>query len=309
METVSTDIAAAQRRLADLRAQLDREADRARTRRTVMVVVGIVLVLIVLGYLWWVKTQLDRVDAQTVVQLTVQQVEPYMQESPEQLATLLREQAPTVMRHAEQAMLQAPEMLAEQGKRLLVERMDRELANLQEGLYNELRDALDRVEQQAEAEGIDLNNPEQIQQQVPEIASRLVDEMENAIDNVYQDYQEIADRFVNHLDHLAEGTNLDQRERIQRQLIISFLAMMQKTIQTGETGVVGDLPRFRFQFIPRAQAGETGGEGDTAVEMGRPSRGAKPPDGGAGGAEDAAGERRRPGGPAGEGGAGRSANP
>lgn len=262
MDTVpANDYSAAQQRLATLRAELDREVARARTRRTVMIVVGIVLLLIVIVYLWFIWSVVkEYLYAETLVDLTQQQVQPYMEEGPQNLATMLREQAPTVMDHAERYALQAPEMIGNQARELILQRMHGQLETLENDFYEQVRTTLiDRVEQHAQEAGVDLNDPQQIEREIPALAERIGDAMEGHVERVYGDYQRVADQFIDHLHYLARGEELSREDRIHRQLVISFLAMMQKSLEERDFGL--ETPRFRLQMLGGGLGGLGGGQG------------------------------------------------
>jgi hypothetical protein len=85
----------------------------------------------------------------------------------------------------------------------------------------------------AAASGRNVDDPKEVDALMKEIAVVLRQEMQTVVEQFYSDYSQQATDLTQYLNLLAEGQNLDQRQMMQRDIIIHFMALIHNYQQHG----------------------------------------------------------------------------
>lgn len=201
-----------------------------KRRKTLLTIGGLLLGLFTaayLGFAWWQIN--SKLDAPTVVAMAEQQAAPYLNQPATAWAAHLEDQAPALVDQAAAAALLAPEQLSEQVLSYVDGAIDEKLPELEKG-FGELIEKL--VDQAAEASSAEFKKGEFDQDEAAELVDRVAvqfgDSLQGEVDKLYGRYTEVSSGMIDQLDELAGGTNLTEKQALHRELITSFLALLQK---------------------------------------------------------------------------------
>ena len=219
-------ITALEQRLADV-------VHKTARRTRLLLIGGVVLALATAGYLgfaWW---QIDeQLDAPTVVALAEQQAEPLLNRPATAWAEQLEDQAPALVDTAADAALAAPAQLSEQLLGYVDTTVDERMPEL-EKQFGELIGTL--VDRAADAMEGEFTKGEMTDAQAEELVTAVADQFDASlreqVDTLYNRYTAVSGGMIDRLDHLAAGEDLTEKDELHRQLITSFLALLQR-VQT-----------------------------------------------------------------------------
>ncbi len=230
MSTDAQNLAQLEKRLAELKAELDRQRRSLSAKQNTVMVILILLVVGIAGYLWFITHKLDQhLDADTVVTLAVEQARPQIKAQISSLALQAKEKRTDVVS-------KASEFLRNDAPNLV---FDRAMDSLQ-GLYsNELLKAEKQINEVIDAgvitaketlkeRGVDLSKPEEFDKSAEKVAEIFAKESESRINDFYKKYTERSESFISILDRLGEGKGLNKREEHYRDLITGVLAVIKK---------------------------------------------------------------------------------
>jgi len=219
----AADLAGLEQRVNDLVASTAR-------RRTLLTVGGLLLSFFTaayLGFAWWQVN--SKLDAPTVVAMAETQVAPLLNQPATAWASQLEEQAPALVDQAAAAALLAPEQLSEQVLSYVDGVIDEKMPELEQG-FGELIERL--VDQAAEVSSAEFKKGEFDQAHAAELVDRVAaqfgDSLQGEIDKLYGRYTDVSSGMIDQLDELADGANLSEKQTLHRELITSFLALLQK---------------------------------------------------------------------------------
>jgi hypothetical protein len=153
---------------------------------------------------------------------------PYLDQGPQALADELRKRAPDVMNRGEQMMLSAPDELTARGKAYLTEQLRTQLPAVEAKLFEAVRGVLVAAREKAGEAGVDPNDPRQLEAITQNLTASLGQQMDAVVNKVYQDYARMGDDFLMYLQRLATASDLDRREQLHRQAVISGLAVLER---------------------------------------------------------------------------------
>lgn len=215
--------------LVSAETQLRDAVASAKKRRTLTLVAMIVFCLILAGYLGFAYSQIAKVDAATVMALAETQADPYLNQSAASWSEQLKDRAPGVVDQAGEAALSMPAMFTERVVSYAESKAEAEMPAL-EKQFNEL---ITRLLDEAEA-AIKSEYPDgQIDEQRAEaFLTRVADQfgasLDGEIDKLYLRYAEVSDELINALDELAHGEDLTKTQQLHRELLESFLTLIQR---------------------------------------------------------------------------------
>ena len=235
MDNALPHTAASAANLAELARRVDGLAASAARRRKLITVGGVLLALLTAGYLgfaWW---QIDRtLRADTVVAMAEQQAAPYLNQPATAWASQLEAQAPALMDAAGAAALDAPTQLSQQVLGYVESAIDEQMPQLEED-FGTLISRL--VEQADEAAGAEFKKGEFDEAQAAELLDRVAAQfgssLQGEVDKIYGRYTDVSAGLIGQLDRLAQGQGLSEKERLHRDLITSFLALLQRAPRGG----------------------------------------------------------------------------
>ena len=216
--------------LAALERRLDELVDKTARRKTMLIVGGVILALVTaayLGYAWYrINSELD---APTVVAIAEQQAAPLLNQPATQWAQQLEDQAPALVDSAAEAALQAPAQLSAQLLEYVESAADERLPDLEEQFSDLVTSFVDQAADATEGEFTQGEmTDEQAQELVTAVADQFDESLREQIDTLYAEYTGVSGELIDRLNTLAVGENLSEKEQLHRDLITSFLALLQR---------------------------------------------------------------------------------
>ena len=234
-----SDMRQAEERLQALRRELDEAVQTAAKRRRLLTLIMACLAVLMAGYLTFAYMEIAKVDADTVVVLAEQQAAPILDRSAAVWAEDLKAQAPAVIDQAGEAALTIPAALSTQLEQLIDRKIEEEMPKL-EMQFKELVAALlveiDRHAQEGMSDG-ELSD-EEAKALLTLVADQFAESTNREIDKVYMRYVDISSEMLAYLELLATGGDLlTEEQQLHRDILLSFLALMEK-VQANDTSPV-----------------------------------------------------------------------
>jgi hypothetical protein len=215
--------------LRSLAGRVDVLADAAKRRQWITGLVLGGLLLGTAGYLGWLyRTVTEFADPEVIVELASAQIEPRIDEQVDSVGEQLRAQAPALLDQAEKIVLDAPPQVSLEAQRYLGSQLDTHIKTLEEQTYDLVSGMLKESLARAKAEGIDLNDDDQVDKLVAEAAPLAREEFRRVIRKVHGEYAEGADNIASYLDRLTSGAPLSVLEERQRDVLITGLSLIEK---------------------------------------------------------------------------------
>jgi hypothetical protein len=216
-------------RVDALASRIESMAARAERRSwTTLAVVG-VLVLGMLAYLRYLHGTIEQfADPPVLVELASSAVEPQLDAELNTLGENLTAQAPEAIAAVEKMVLDSPPQLVAEGRRMLVSTFDSQLAELEKQGQQSIQGMLATAFQQAAEQGIDLNDPAQVDRLVDDAIPLVRKELTAKVRELYQEYADGSASIGEFIDRLATANDLSPLEKQQREVLITGLALIQK---------------------------------------------------------------------------------
>lgn len=229
-----SNLTAAQR-LQQIQNEVAQWNASAKRRRTIGTIVLIILVVGTAAYLGFAYARFSDVRPAEVIALAEDQLQPVLNVSEEDLSKQFQSAAPSVIAKVESSVLEMPAMIERRFYEHLDTQMDAQLPELEQQLSANFKESLKTAREHAIASGRNVDDPKKVQALMSEIAVLLRQEMQKVVENFHNDYASQASDLTHYLTLLAEGQNLDQRQQIQRDVLIHFFALMDKYQQADGT--------------------------------------------------------------------------
>jgi hypothetical protein len=220
--------------LSAAEAKLRDAVQAAGKRRSLLTVVMVILCLVLAAYLGFAYWQISKVDADTVIVLAEQQVDPYLNQPASAWAQQLEDRAPDVIEQAGVAALEVPAMFSDRVVSYAEGKAEAELPELEKQFKEALSGLLDQVDETIRAEYPDGQIPDaEAEQMIDRVAEQFASSLEGEIDKIYQRYGEISGDMIGYLDELGQNQDLTETQKLHRQLLESFLALLQRVQARG----------------------------------------------------------------------------
>lgn len=230
MSTETQNLAQLEKRLAELKAELERQRRALAVKQTAIFSIVALLVIVVAGYLFIVSRKLnDLLNAETLVQLAVEKVEPQIKTQISSLALQAKENRKILISQASDFIKnQAPDMIFDTALNSLSQLYSRQLEDAERQI-NEVIDAgVITAKETLKSRGVDLSKPEEFDKSAEKVAEVFAGESEARINDFYKKYTERSEAFTAILDRLGEGKGLNRREAHYRELITIVLATVKR---------------------------------------------------------------------------------
>jgi len=226
-------------------------ADAAQRRQWITGLVLGGLLLGMGGYLAWLyRTVTEFADPEVIVELASSQIEPRIDEQVGSVSEQLRAQAPALLDQAEKAVLDAPPQMSREAQRYLVSQFETHIKTLEEQTYDLVSGMLKESLARAKAEGIDLENDDQVDKLVKEAAPLAREEFRRVIRKVHGEYAEGADNIASYIDRLTSGAPLSALEERQRDVLVTGLSLIEKLESDPSRAPVRNLLEGRMPTEP-----------------------------------------------------------
>jgi hypothetical protein len=239
MTTPASNLSQLEKRLAELKAELERQRRSLSVKQTTFTIIIVLLVVIVAGYLTVVNRMISaELNADSLVQLAVNQAEPQIREQIGTLAVQAKENRHMLIGQASSFLKnQAPDMVFDMAMTSLQAIYAQQLADAEKQINDVIDAGVITAKETLKTRGVDLSNPEEFDKSAEQVAEIFAAESEARINDFYKKYSERSESFVAILDRLGEGKDLNAREAHYRELITSILAMLKRWSDESDKGV------------------------------------------------------------------------
>ncbi len=220
--------ASTQELLAGVCEDLEREQNTAARRAKVWIGAQCLLIVFVMGYMSWISGALNSMDAESLTRMVAVQIED---EIPRVRATLrdrALELAPQLTDHAQDLFLQIPTRLRETIESQLLAESDKIIAKFEDELNAGLSAIIDERIEAVQAAYPDLPPEEQLDNVVSGVSGLFRDTVIEALDELYIDYAGTIQKLNAHLLHLQRSDELTETERIDKELLETWMILVAK---------------------------------------------------------------------------------
>ena len=223
---------AAPAELSTLERKLDDAVSTAKKRRTTLTVVFIVLALVLCGYLGYAWYKISEVDPELVVGVVEAKAQPYLNRPADQWAADLKQQAPNLIDQAGQALLDVPAAMSEQVTGYVQSTVDQQMPEIEKQLREVMTGLLDEMQAAINTDFSDGQiSDAEAKQELTMIAEQFDESLNAQLDQVFARYGSITGDMIDHLDKLASKQDLSESESLHREILVNFLALLKKTQQ------------------------------------------------------------------------------
>jgi hypothetical protein len=230
MTTESQNLAQLEKRLAELKAELDRQRRSLAAKQTTIAIVLVILVVGVAGYLTFISRELNKyLDAETLVTLAVEEARPQIKSQISALALQAKEsRADVVARASGYLKNDLPELVFTQALSSLQGVYTNELDKAEKQINDVIDAGVVTAKETLKERGVDLTKPAEFDKNAEKVAEIFAKESENRINDFYKKYTERSESFIAILDRLGENKGLNKREQHYRDVITGVLAVIKK---------------------------------------------------------------------------------
>ncbi len=218
-------------RINDVRQDVDALLAATTRRNNTMRVILIIACVAMVGYLWFIYSQLQDVDANMVASLAEAKITSEIENGSQKLSAMLVDNAPEWFDRAEEEARKAPAMLVKHGRDMLNKEIDRASPEIEEEMISKMIELIDKLADKFEETAEGSIGDAEFQQLMEAVGDQFAKETLNMIDQFHGKFQENAKPIVAHLDTLAGDKGLDDREKHYRDIIIALLEVIEKHLQ------------------------------------------------------------------------------
>lgn len=201
----------------------------AKKRRTLTTVAMVILCLVLAAYLGFAYVQIAKVDAATVVQLAETQADPYLNQSAAEWAEQLKSRAPGVVDQAGEAALDMPAAFTQRIVDYAQTKAESELPQLEVKFKELIAELLENADATIRAKYPSGKIPDaEAEQVLTRVADQFGESLEGQAQAIYDRYAELSAEMIASLDELGRNENLGKTQQLHRQLLESFLTLLQR---------------------------------------------------------------------------------
>jgi hypothetical protein len=229
MSDQNQDMAAVLQRLQSFQTKMDAALSQAQSRRNTMLVLMIIVIIAMACYLTFAFKQIKQVDASTAVYLMEAKAQAYLDQSAPELTERLKEQAPEVIGRVEKQMLAMPQAIGTQARQFVIQKVTEHVPGLEASLQKALSDAIQEAHKKHAATGAAVSD-EEMRQIFDQMAVTYGQRLREMVETLHKEYVTNSKELLDHMRVLADSEDslLNQREKLQRDLVIAVLALLEK---------------------------------------------------------------------------------
>lgn len=214
--------------LAGVREDLEHEQNSAARRAKVWIGAQCLLIVFVMGYMSWISGALKSMDAESITRLVAMQIEDEIPRMRTALRDHALELAPQLTDHAQDLFLQIPTRLRETIENQLLAESDKVIAKFENELNAGLTAIIDERIAVVQAAYPDLSPEEQLDSVVAGVSGLFRDTVIEAVDELYIEYAGTVQKLNAHLLHLQRSDELTETERIDKELLETWMILVHK---------------------------------------------------------------------------------
>ncbi len=235
----NNDTSATEKRLAELEAQLDKTLAQTRQKAMILRIVAVLAVGLMGFYFYYAHKQIEQFDTEAVADILQHRLTEALPDASRQISASLKSQAPSVVADAEARLLQVPhELIGIQLKGYLQHHVAEQIRVVEDEFYATVKAQIDNIKTTHLS-----NRPQPLDEKetialLDQVLATYGQQASIVLDNVYHDYANQADALIGYMHKLASNQSLSRREQLHRDLLQTFLALMDK--HRGEGGLKWD---------------------------------------------------------------------
>jgi hypothetical protein len=210
----------------------------ATRRRAIGSILLTLLVFATAAYLGFAYLRFSEVRPAEVIALAEEQLQPVIGVPESELTQQFVNAAPNVVGKLEASVVEMPAMIERRFYEHLNTELDTQLPEVEQQLAINFKEALKIARDHAVAAGKNPDDPKHVEDLMKEIAVLLRQEMQKTIEKFHADYTAQVSDLSNYMTLLAEGENLDQRQLLQRDVLIHFFALIENYQAMGNAAPV-----------------------------------------------------------------------
>ncbi|MCC6581461.1 MAG: hypothetical protein IT440_13575 [Phycisphaeraceae bacterium] len=236
-------IKALQERVQALHQRIDEVVGAARRRKNTALILMLFVIVAMACYLTFAYRELSQYNASEAAMMLESQARTVLAEQTPELVKMLKEYAPEAADQAEAMLMGVPEMVDREARNLITRAMAEMLPNVEAELTKQMIASVDAIKTEV-GDDAGKTDPAKVQKLLNDIAQQLAKNIEtHIVVRLHEVYQHNAEDLLDYLNKLGEGKQLDDREKIHRELIIQFLALIEKYEEISKaTGDISGVP-------------------------------------------------------------------
>ncbi|NJL30382.1 MAG: hypothetical protein HC898_01430 [Phycisphaerales bacterium] len=232
--TQSRDNSKTNQRLAALEAQLETTLASTRRKALTLRIVTVLAVGMMGFYFIYAHQQISQFDTETAADVLQANISEALPQASEHISASLKDKAPQVMEDAQARLLAVPhELVGVQLKGFLMHNLGEQILKVEDEVYQTIKVQLDGIK----ADHVS-NRPQPLSEAetaalLDQVLRVYGSEASLVIDKVYNDYANVADELIAYMHKLGRNESLSRREEIHRDLLQTFLALMEQHQKEG----------------------------------------------------------------------------
>ncbi len=222
----------------DLGAELRRETDRARRSVRTHAAIGGTALLVLTGWGAWLHAQVASFGASDAALLARVEVAAALPGARAELAAHLQKSAPDLVGHAIQGLLRAPAYLRKSLETSLTAEIPAVAGRLKGKLEADIRDAIRSSRLALDARHPGMDDREKFDWMARELVEGYREKLALVSEAYANPYRTSLEDLRRQLENLAEPGVLDERERLEREILVTFLEIHARARERGEIDAV-----------------------------------------------------------------------
>lgn len=218
-EEQNQNLQAAAKKLEQLDIKMNEAVQSTRRKNILGLVASIILIVLVGGYLIYAYREFSGVNPDLAAQVTQSHFESYLPGAGNELERKLIESAPAVITEGEKRLLQLPDQLAANIQTQVEKKLDDEMPQMEKDVYAALKASLDQQLSAPRTAG------EDDEKRFKTLLDNLAAQTPQRVDQIHEKYASQGDEIINALEVLADNQNLDEEQKLHREMFRTFLIL------------------------------------------------------------------------------------
>jgi hypothetical protein len=214
--------------MAQVREDLEREQKNTARRSKMWIALQCLLIVFVISYMTWLSGAVSSMDAESLTRMVAVEIEeeiPHVRAAVRDHALQL---APQLTDQAQELFLEIPTRLRENIENQLLTESDKLMAHFEAELNAGLTAIIDERIEVVQAAYPDLPADQQLDNVVMGVSGLFRDAVIEAVDELYIEHAGTIEKLNAHLVHLQRSEELTESERIDKELLETWMLLVHK---------------------------------------------------------------------------------